>query len=431
VKIFGIGLSKTGTTSLAEALTILGYPTKDNPGLSRYVKDDLSSIDARVLDDHIALTDTPIPSFYRELDARFPDAKFILTVRDKEGWLASCKKQFTQKLADKQNEAHNQLFMDLYDSTVFEEGKFAAGYDRFVSAVLEHFRDRPGKLLVMNVTAGDGWEKLCPFLGRPIPDIPFPKANVTRIQWMQVTDLVEAAQRAGAILLRTETALRIDRDGPAQGATLFALLARRARALLVAARGGRDRALARAEREVHESLVASLAKLNREIPVISRLSTPPYDQRRKWSHYWLVDPLDGSAGFATNAGEYSVNVALIENRRPIYGVVYSPRSDTAYYATAGKPAMKVVGHAQPTTLSASNQADDHDTLPPPASKALRICLLGEGSGIASEIADAMDWHVAAAHAVAAACGKMIRPARTPGEVAYNGPTLSQGCVTVA
>jgi len=58
VKIFGIGLSKTGTTSLAEALTILGYPTKDNPGLSRYVKDDLSSIDARVLDEHVALTDT-------------------------------------------------------------------------------------------------------------------------------------------------------------------------------------------------------------------------------------------------------------------------------------------------------------------------------------------------------------------------------------
>jgi 3'-phosphoadenosine 5'-phosphosulfate (PAPS) 3'-phosphatase len=431
MKIFGIGLSKTGTTSLAEALIILGYPTKDNPGLSRYVKGDLSSIDASVLDEHVALTDTPIPSFYRELDARYPDAKFILTIRDKEGWLASCKKQFTQKLADKQNDAHNQLFIDIYDSTVFEERKFAAGYDRFVGGVLEHFRDRPGKLLVINVAAGDGWEKLCPFLGKPVPDIPFPKANVTRIQWMQVTDLLEAARRAGALLLRTEAALRRDPAPPAEGVTLFAPLVKRMKALLVDARGGRDGALARAAREAHESLVASLAKLNPDIPIISALSTPAYEERRKWSHYWLVDPLDGADGFATNGGDYSVNVALIENRRPIYGVVYAPRSDTSYYAAAGKPAMKVVGHAQPTTLRACTDREGQD-IHPPASKALGICMIAEGvGGIGSEVSDAMDWHVAAAHAIVASCGKMVRPSRTTGELSYNSPTLSQGCVIVA
>lgn len=80
-KIFGIGLSKTGTTSLAHALEILGYRTKDYPGLSRYRAGDLSSVDLAVVDAYDALTDTPIPSFYRELDQRYPGAKFILTVR--------------------------------------------------------------------------------------------------------------------------------------------------------------------------------------------------------------------------------------------------------------------------------------------------------------------------------------------------------------
>jgi hypothetical protein len=197
MKIFGIGLSKTGTTSLAHALELLGYKTRDYPGLVHYSPGDLTSIDAGLLDTHDALTDTPIPSFYRELDARYPDAKFILTIRDAEGWLKSCKKQFTQKLADKQNDAHNRLFMDIYGCTMFDEQKFRAAYDRFINGVRDYFNGRPDKLLIMNVVAGDGWEMLCPFLNKSIPDIPFPKANVTQIRWMNADDLVGIAREAG------------------------------------------------------------------------------------------------------------------------------------------------------------------------------------------------------------------------------------------
>ena len=121
-KIFGIGLSKTGTTSLAQALEALGYRTKDNLGVVTYASGDLSSIDLDVVDAHDALTDTPIPSFYRELDAAYPGSKFILTVRDSNGWLMSCKKQFTQPHAERQNEAHRRLFKDLYGTDFFEEG---------------------------------------------------------------------------------------------------------------------------------------------------------------------------------------------------------------------------------------------------------------------------------------------------------------------
>jgi len=206
-KIFGIGLSKTGTTSLAHALEILGYKTKDYPGIGRYRAGDLSSVDLEVVTAHDALTDTPIPSFYRELDAYFPGSKFILTVRDREGWLKSCKKQFTEKSAAKQNAAQSQLFMDLYGCTMFVEHNFASGYDRFVAGVLDHFKDRPHDLLVINVTAGEGWDKLCPFLDKPVPDVPFPKANVTQITWINVGDIVAVAKRAGRVALRARERL--------------------------------------------------------------------------------------------------------------------------------------------------------------------------------------------------------------------------------
>ena len=66
-KVFGIGLSKTGTSSLAKALDILGYKTLDNPGIERYLAGNIDSLDKELLDTYEAFTDTPIPSFYREL----------------------------------------------------------------------------------------------------------------------------------------------------------------------------------------------------------------------------------------------------------------------------------------------------------------------------------------------------------------------------
>src|SRR5438552_620942 len=196
-KIFGIGLSKTGTTSLANALQILGYKTKDNMGVVKYATGDLSSVDLHVVDANDALTDTPIPSFYRELDTKYPGSKFILTVRDSEGWLKSCKKQFTQRFAQVQTDAHKRLFIDLYGTDVFDDERFASGYARFADGVAEYFKDRPHDLLIIDVAAGEGWEKLCPFLEQPIPD-----ANVTQVRWISVDDIVTVATLAGEELMR-------------------------------------------------------------------------------------------------------------------------------------------------------------------------------------------------------------------------------------
>lgn len=450
MKIFGIGLSKTGTTSLAHALELLGYKTKDYPGLVHYIPGNLTTIDASLLDAYDALTDTPIPSFYRELDARFPDAKFILTIRDTDGWLKSCKKQFTQKLADKQNDAHNQLFLDLYGCTVFDEDKFLSGYNQFVNDVQEYFRGRPDKLLIMNVTAGDGWEKLCPFLNKAIPRIPFPKANVTQIRWMRMEDLMDIAKEAGQGILQAHNILSnhsIDQD--ADGITWVNRTAASLKRAWLNLRGGRPAALARTTQAAHDLLIKRLNRLNSGIPVISSTShAVPFPERSNWNHFWLVDPMDGEEGFASQAGEFTINIALIEDQKPIYGVVYAPLSGTIYYATAGKGAFKVKSGGQPVKINAQQDVGEvpdpsHErkpisvsqasvNTPAIASKALMICLLAEGrDGMVQSIPQCMEWQSAAAHVVADAAGKHLSTCNGSDNLTYNKMEWRNDCITVS
>ena len=425
MKIFGIGLSKTGTTSLAHALEILGFRTRDNMGITRYSPGDLSSIDNSAVESHDALTDTPIPSFYKQLDQHYQGAKFILTVREMDEWLKSCKKQFTAKSADKQSDAHNQLFMDLYGTAVFDEDKFKAGYEKFVNGVYEYFRDRPQDLLVMNVTAGDGWEKLCPFLGKPIPDFPFPKANVTQITWIDIHDIVALAKRAGLINLRAyRQARRSDFIGKA----------------LTAIRGGISGVLQKSRRTAHDVIINGLKKLNAEIPALSQEDSPaPYSTRAKWNHVWLIDPLDGEKAFFGAEGPFTVNIALVQDGHPIYGVVYSPLTDTAYYARIGKGAFKAVGSDEPRQLEAPgnpkvNQiitSPSDEQAAAPVSRALAICLVADGR-LKSFSCDSpsQEWETAAAHLIATSAGKRVCDCRSQQSLVYNKARLSHECFVV-
>jgi 3'-phosphoadenosine 5'-phosphosulfate (PAPS) 3'-phosphatase len=427
-KVFGIGLSKTGTSSLAQALQILGFKTLDNMGASRYVAGDLSSIEMQTIEAHEALTDTPIPSFYRELDARFPNSKFILTVRDREGWSKSCMKQFSRRFAEGQSESNKRLFEDLYGTNVFDAAKFASGYDRFVAGVGEHFKDRPADLLMLDVAAGEGWEKLCPFLGKPVPDTPFPKANVTQIRWMRMEDLVTVAEEAGAALLqRYEGDLAPaaqGRSGPAAGRRL---LNRAMQAAL-----GRD-ATEAAIKAAHKLVVSGLKRLNPDIAVISSADEPaPYAERKRWNHVWLVDPLDGRDAFINGRSNFSVNIALIEDGRPIYGVVHAPAMGVTYYGRAGKGGYKHVAQAEPlrlampgTTAPALSTRDSGDGASDTGNLALLVCALLEAWPEGSpHIRSAMEWQVAAAHAVLGAAGARICDSELELEFVYNKGSLS-------
>jgi 3'-phosphoadenosine 5'-phosphosulfate (PAPS) 3'-phosphatase len=445
-KIFGIGLSKTGTTSLANALQILGYKTKDNMGVVKYATGDLSSVDLNVVNAHNALTDTPIPSFYRELDAAYPGSQFILTVRDNEEWLKSCRKQFTQRDAERQNEAHKRLFIDLYGTDVFDAQGFGNGYRRFVDGVRDYFKDRPQDLLIFDISGGEGWEKLCTFLDRPLPDIPFPKANVTQVRWMNIDDVIAVARRGGAELMR-----RFERRHgmDAHGDNREPSRARGARRFVEAAmRTFRpDDAVQVAIRRAHNVIAAGLIKLHPRIAVVSRASDlAAYLERRRWNHYWLVDPLDGEGAFVRGSDTFSVNIALIEDGWPIYGVVYAPAMDMTYYGRAGKGSYRRTDGEEPVPLArgrssrqpaltfgpSRGQPDSAERQGKTSSHALAICKLAEGEGSDDWVLQpSMQWRTAAAHAILRSAGMRICDAESGEELSYNKEDFATGPVKIA
>jgi len=171
MKIFGIGLSRTGTLSLATALRELGYK------VSHYPKPPLIPKLIKVLENYDCACDTPIAIAYKELDKIFPNSKFILTTRSLESWINSCRnfKHFRVKLSSDQKTVR----LLLYNHNGFHEGKFRRSYIRHHREVKKYFKDR-NDLLVMDFTKGDEWKKLCEFLGKEIPNKMFPHKHKSK-----------------------------------------------------------------------------------------------------------------------------------------------------------------------------------------------------------------------------------------------------------
>jgi hypothetical protein len=176
-KIFGIGLNKTGTRSLAVALRHLGYRTlhkgdarsrelverahREDQPLLRYLG---SRFDAY-------LDVSPLVRLFPIADRQYPGSKFILTTRPMEAWLDSRERHV---LANVERAARGE-----YDGPWISVDREAWRQERLAhdDAVRTYFADRPTDLLVMDIPAGDGWEKLAPFLGKPLPSHPFPWEN--------------------------------------------------------------------------------------------------------------------------------------------------------------------------------------------------------------------------------------------------------------
>ncbi|HJU26675.1 MAG TPA: 3'(2'),5'-bisphosphate nucleotidase CysQ [Rhodanobacteraceae bacterium] len=98
--------------------------------------------------------------------------------------------------------------------------------------------------------------------------------------------------------------------------------------------------LTAADMASHRIIVAGLRELTPDIPVLSEESkTIDWDERRKWERYWLVDPLDGTREFVKRNGEFTVNIALIENNAPVLGVVLLPVTGALYYGVVGEGAF--------------------------------------------------------------------------------------------
>lgn len=197
MKVLGIGLSKTGTTSLANALEILGLKCLhyDSERLASVVRGTEQEPDFRLYDDVDAVTDLPAAFFFKEILLAYPKAKAVLTLRDPESWYSSISRHFNQYspalsaffpsgvldcfrlLRKRRLETPYELFKvsqrnyiyGATNATRFLYQKRFNDFNEYVQLCI------PGdRLLVMDVTKGDGWEKLCPFLGYEVPSVSFP-----------------------------------------------------------------------------------------------------------------------------------------------------------------------------------------------------------------------------------------------------------------
>jgi hypothetical protein len=183
-KVFVVGLSRTGTTTLAAALRRLGHLTAHwaNPVTGQM----LDAGDAALWD---AMADAPVADAVEELADRYPESRFVLTLRPAESWARSLLSHIRREhgLADEaalerflRSGApllHGGRWAAMYARQLLVPGGLAAAQAAHAARVRARFRDEPGRLLEFDLWAGDGWEKLCRFLRVPPPAEPFPREN--------------------------------------------------------------------------------------------------------------------------------------------------------------------------------------------------------------------------------------------------------------
>ncbi|MBV8976737.1 MAG: hypothetical protein JO261_12650 [Alphaproteobacteria bacterium] len=182
-KVFGIGLSRTGTTSLSDALEILGFDSAHWVNPLTYQL--LSDTDFFLFG---AATDCCVSPEFEKLHYQYPNARFVLTRRPLESWLASFARHHEKHSGTGVLEGLRALFDGpdnpfMFHHAALEYGLYlnapslAEAWRQFEARVRHFFADKPGKLLELDVFAGQGWNELCGFLGRPVPSKAFPRLN--------------------------------------------------------------------------------------------------------------------------------------------------------------------------------------------------------------------------------------------------------------
>jgi len=174
MKVFGIGFHRTGTTTLNRCLKKLGFSHKgyDLDLLRKVNQGDLEPVH-RVADQYECFDDWPWPLIFRQLDEWYPDAKFILTVReDPDTWLASVRRH-----AKVTGPTESRKIIYGQPRVKGHEEIYLKRYNQHNETVRRYFSDRTDDLLEVCWEQGSGWEELCEFLGRDLPNVPLPHAN--------------------------------------------------------------------------------------------------------------------------------------------------------------------------------------------------------------------------------------------------------------
>ena len=189
--------------------------------------------------------------------------------------------------------------------------------------------------------------------------------------------------------------------------------------------------LTRADMASHAIIVAGLERLTPEIPIISEESgLPDFETRGRWRRYWLIDPLDGTREFVSRNGEFTVNIAMIEDRSPVFGVVHVPVGGDTYIgchgvgaerrSATGEAAKLAVAESSATPVrvvgSRSHRGASLDSflealgehVMRPVGSSLKFCLVAEGrADVYPRLGPTSEWDTAAAQAVVVEAGGAV------------------------
>ncbi|MGM0859010.1 MAG: 3'(2'),5'-bisphosphate nucleotidase CysQ [Pseudomonadota bacterium] len=196
--------------------------------------------------------------------------------------------------------------------------------------------------------------------------------------------------------------------------------------------------LTEADMASHHALVALLKDLTPEVPVLSEESDEiTFATRQSWQRYWLIDPLDGTKEFVNKNGEFTLNVALVENGVPVFGIVYAPVLQATWIGQVGGEVFKIEQgiyinlqvrelpdpEDEPWKVvgSRSHGAEEFESfcagLPPhervSMGSSIKLCLVAEGKAdLYPRLAPTSEWDTAAAQAVVTAAGGEVLNAHT-------------------
>ncbi|GGC84754.1 3'(2'),5'-bisphosphate nucleotidase CysQ [Thalassobacillus devorans] len=214
--------------------------------------------------------------------------------------------------------------------------------------------------------------------------------------------------------------------------------------------------LTMADQRSHEIIKEALQKNYPDIPILSEEGKHlPYNERKRWNEFWLVDPIDGTKEFIKKNGEFTVNIALIRNGKPVMGVVYAPALDTLYAAQEGKGAFKITNawnaeakkaiklplqeseanlakvvasrsHMSEETKAYINELKKEygkvETIS--AGSSLKLCLIAEGKAdYYPRYAPTMEWDTGAGQAIVELSGGTVNIAEEQKPLVYNKEVL--------
>ena len=189
--------------------------------------------------------------------------------------------------------------------------------------------------------------------------------------------------------------------------------------------------LTQADLASHRWIDAGLRSLTPDIPIISEESgLADFEERRQWQRYWIVDPLDGTKEFVKRNGEFTVNIALIEDNCPVLGVVHVPVQDKTYVGCKGLGSHRRDGDGAPAAIHVSEATqsparivgsrshrgasldaflagiEDYEMLPMGSS--LKFCVVAEGGAdLYPRLGPTSEWDTAAAQAVVEQAGGKV------------------------